>query len=208
MASRLEIANMALLHFGADPIQSFDEQTVLAVQVKAYYETVVRKALEDHPWRFATAVQQLAADAAAARPDFSYSYQLPQDCVKVLGVLDDRSLGTEYFYDSSDFSDSNNKYGTRRAYQVMGRKVCTDEVAPYLIYTARSREQDFSGHFTMAVSYLLAHYVAGAVTEDAGRVKYFLDTYRQELAFARSRDSNQDTPIAVDTDALVSWHRN
>jgi hypothetical protein len=209
VANRLDIANIALGHFGADFLQSFDEGTTLGAQVRAYYETVVRKALEDHPWRFAEAVVQLAPDAEPARPDFTYAYELPADCVTVRGVLDYRFTGgSDSFGDDSDYEDSNQKYGTRRSFQIMGRKLVTDELSPYLIYTKRSPEQGFSAHFTLAVSYLLAHYIAGVVTEDASRVAYFLTAYRQELAFARSRDGQQDTPLAVDTDALIAYHRN
>jgi hypothetical protein len=188
MPDRHGIANMALGFLGAEPLQSFDDQTTQADLCKALYEGCVGVVLEDHDWRFAEAVVRLGQDATAARPDFLYSYPLPRDCIIPRGLL------------------TSDGRACTAAYRVSRRSLCTDETSPWLVYTYRAPEQYFRPYFTKAVAYLLASELAGPLTEDAKKAADNLKAYSFWVARGRSLDSQQDTPLNVDTYDLVRWH--
>jgi hypothetical protein len=188
MPDRHGIANMALGFVGADSLQSFDEGTTQADLCKALYEGCVLAVLEDHDWRFAEAVKRLGPDATPARPDFAYSYPLPRDCVIPRGLLTTDGHRSTY------------------SYRISERSLCTDQPTPWLIYTYRAPEHYFRPYFTKAVAYLLASELAGPLTEDRAKAESNLKAYTYWVARGRSLDSQQDTPLNVDTYDLVRWH--
>lgn len=190
MADRLAIANVALGLLGANRIQSFEDGTVEADLCRDLYESVVREALEDHPWNFAEACVRLARDTSPARPDFDFSYQLPTDCVRPLHLLDE---------------DGREARGYR--YRIVKpRKLCTDLERPFLVYLYRAPEADWTGKFALAVAYNLAHYLAGPITEDQQKVRDHKQLYADQLGSARNRSSQEDTPEQIETGALVDFH--
>jgi hypothetical protein len=188
MPDRHGIANMALGFLGSDPLQSFDDGTTAADLCKALYEGCVTAVLEDHDWRFAEAVERLGQDATAARPDYQFSYSLPRDCIIPRGLL------------------TTGGYRSNCPYRVSKRSLCTDETSPWLVYTFRAPEQFFRPYFTKAVAYLLASELAGPLTEDAKKAADHLKAYTYWVSRGRSLDSQQDTPLNVDTYDLVRWH--
>lgn len=185
---RLTICNLALGLLGEDRIQSLDDGSRGADLAKDSYPLAVRQALEDCPWNFAEECVRLAADAVPKRPDFTYSYERPRDFVAVRQLLgsDGRRSGLTY--------------------KLTGNRICSDEATPWLVYTYTAPEHFWTGMFSWAVAYLMAHYLAGPITEDAKKVEYFYKAYRDQLARARSRDAQQDTPESFELDGLVSWH--
>jgi hypothetical protein len=188
MPDRHGIANMALGFLGAEPLQSFDDQTTQADLCKALYEGCVAVVLEDHDWRFAEAVERLGQDATPARPDYAYSYALPRDCIAPRGILTSDGLRCT------------------SPYRISKRSLCTDEASPWLVYTYRAPEQFFRSYFVKAVAYLLASELAGPLTEDAKKAADNLKAYTFWIARGRSLDSQQDTVTAVDTYDLVMRH--
>lgn len=188
MSGKHEICNVALGLLGADPIQSFDDQTVEAESCRNFYEMAVQAVLEDHPWNFAEKVVSLAQDAVAARPDFAFSYAIPADCIAPRGLL--RPDGRP----------------ARCVYKRAGSKLCTDLEDAWLIYTNRAPEQFFSPQFRMALAKHMAYLLAGPITESESKVREWYGVYKEELATARSRDSQTDFGDHIDTSALIAVH--
>ena len=188
MAGKHEICNVALGLLGADPIQSFDDGSYAGQVCANVYETAVLAVLEDHPWNFAEAVASLGADATAYRPDFAYSYNLPT------GYIAARMLMTPQGRRS------------RCPWKISGNKLCTDLADAWLVYTYRAPEQLFSPQFSMSLAKYLASLLAGPITESESKVDAWYRVYRDELAIARSRDSQKDHGDPVDTSALVAVH--
>lgn len=188
MSGKHEICNVALGLLGASPIQSFADASVEAEGCRNFYEMAVRAVLEDHPWNFAEKTFELAADATAYRPDFDFSYTLPQDCVVPRGLLDAHGRPSLCVFKRS------------------GSRICTNQDGGWLIYTSRAPEQLFSGLFRMALAKHLAYLLAGLLTESEGKVQTWYQAYREELAVARSRDSQTDFGEQIDTTALIRVH--
>lgn len=191
MPDRHVIANMALGRLGANRIDSFDQGTTEADLCRDNYEQCVRECLEDHGWNFAEDAQALVQDAVAARPDFTYSYQIPTDCIapRWLMTSDGRDAGPGY------------------TYRISRRKLCTDLGGAWLVFTYRAPEQFFSPLFVAALQHLLAARLAIPLTETEAKAQLEQAFYERTLARARSRNSQQDMAEAIDTSGLIDWHR-
>jgi hypothetical protein len=188
MSGRHEICNVALGLLGANAITSFDDGTLEAQSCSNFYEMAVQAVLEDHPWNFAEAVFELAADATAAHPSYAFSYAMPPDCIAARALL--RTDGRE----------------ARCVFKRLGNKICTDQDGGWLVYTSRAPEQRFSPQFRMALAKHLAYLLAGPVTESESKVQAWYRVYQDELQRARNRDSITDYPETVDTSEFIGVH--
>lgn len=187
---RTSIANIALAYLGADRIQSFDQDTETAAAVRDLYEQAVRECLEDHPWNFAEKAVALIPDATPARPDFDYSYNMPPDHVATRWLMrGDDGRRSEALFRMTD-----------------GDKLVTDLENAWLVYTYRAGEHLFSPLFVAALGHLLAHRLAGPLTESDTKVEGHYRLYVQTLARARNRNGQQDSPEQIDTSTLIRWH--
>ena len=71
MATKTEIANMALALIGARPVENITEQSSSADIINQIYEMTRKSVLESHAWTFATTTQELVATSNTP-PDWSY----------------------------------------------------------------------------------------------------------------------------------------
>lgn len=91
MASALDICNAALAHIGQRTIvASIDppEQSTEAEYCALFWPLVRDEALASHTWSFATVRAVLADLTASSAPPaaYEYSYGLPAECLKFIGV--------------------------------------------------------------------------------------------------------------------------
>jgi len=185
---RLSIVNSALGMLGEQPIQSLDDGSLAGTTASRAYPVLMRSCLGSAPWTFAEKVVQLTADAKPARPDYAYSYERPMDHVVTRAVLEaDMTI-------------------LRVRWRISGRKICSDHAGIWLVYTFEAPEQDWLDDFTLAVTYGMAHHLAGAITESAAKVEGYLALMQQQLAIARGRDAQQHPPEALPMWSLVAWH--
>ena len=63
--SKVEIANLALMHVGDNVIISFSDGTAAANTINTVYETVRDAVLRDHTWNFAIKQATPSLDATA-----------------------------------------------------------------------------------------------------------------------------------------------
>lgn len=132
MANRIEIINTALARLGESPIQSLDEGTVAANMAKLLYPQARQDALREYSWAFATKHAVLVRYKEAPA-DFSYSYALPQDCLRVVRILSDDP------------------------FVVRGDALCTNAPAVTLEYICDvDDETRFDSSFVKALSFKLA----------------------------------------------------
>lgn len=88
--SQIDIANFALAHLPAQPIVSFEENSLEAREVRRFYPQAVADALERSDWSFANARVDLALNATNGREDeWLYSYALPTNMATPLRVVPD-----------------------------------------------------------------------------------------------------------------------
>lgn len=121
MATAVEIANMALLECGSEPITTLADATERARACNAAWPFVRRTVLRMHTWNPPTKRALLDADATAPLWEFDTRYALPADCLRVLDVDTDYDwrveagfiitdetgddLGIRYIYDETDPSN-------------------------------------------------------------------------------------------------------
>lgn len=124
MADETTICNMALYRTGvSDTIASLDEGSKESRICKTFFGPIRDVVLEDVDWNFARKRRVLALLSEAAPTNWTYSYQLPEDCVAVRALV---IPGTR-IPSSKD----------RIPYEVQGRSILTDWPDLELIYTYR-----------------------------------------------------------------------
>lgn len=79
------ICNSALAKLGAERIVSLDADNNRAKLLKEQYEKIRNDLLYSHPWNFAISRVQLAPLVTPPIADFSHQFQLPADCLRVIG---------------------------------------------------------------------------------------------------------------------------
>jgi len=84
MASEVSICNSALRKLGASQITSLEDNHKNARACNEAYTRLRDAALRNHPWLFAKARAQLAADSEAPEFGYAFKYQLPVDCLRLL----------------------------------------------------------------------------------------------------------------------------
>lgn len=87
MASQIEIANMALLLLGARAITDIeDDAEADAVTLLTAWDIRRDACMRAHAWRFSIKRDNLAASLITPTWGFTYQYELPSDCLKVLQI--------------------------------------------------------------------------------------------------------------------------
>jgi hypothetical protein len=83
-ADETSISNLALAKLGISPIMALTDDSKAAQFASRFYEQTRDEVLQAHRWNFAIARAEL--NQLSVRPPFewSYAYQLPSDCLRVL----------------------------------------------------------------------------------------------------------------------------
>lgn len=84
MTDEVGICNLALQRLGAKSISALSEDTTAGRECNRVYEHARDSELRSHPWSFARAREQLAADSTAPVFGFSNAFSLPSDYVRLL----------------------------------------------------------------------------------------------------------------------------
>lgn len=179
MASETSICNAALqLIKNSRQIADRTEGTKEANACDVIFDELRDAMLEMHTWSFAKKRVQLARISDAPSFGWDYAYELPSDCLRVLGVYDN--------------SDARGKV----AYSLEDGTLMTDATSIFLTYVRRLADPNqMSATFRIALSKLLASRLAVTLTASpslsAEMYKQFLD---QDLPTAKSADSMQAFP--------------
>ena len=91
----VEIANGALIKLGANPILSLDDAVKEARIAKVRYDVCRKSVLRMHPWNFAKKRAVLAATTETVEFGYTYKFNLPGDCIRVLDVEDNDDFMVE-----------------------------------------------------------------------------------------------------------------
>jgi len=190
MATKTEIANLALSHLGiGKEIADLDtEKSQEAVTMRRFYETCRDATLRDFAWPFTTkfATLALVADPPTETEEWDFSYRYPTDCLMIRRVQTDIRVDTHQ-------SRIVFKLGRDDA----GELVYTDEAEAKIEYTFREEDpQRFPPDFILALSFRMAVYAAPRLTggdpfkmgDRAARL------YMNEISMAQSSASNESVP--------------
>lgn len=83
MASKTEIANLALTNLAAENIMDFYEASESATKIRTVYEHARNAVLSEHPWNFCSNDVQLGALINKPLIKYQYAFALPTELVRL-----------------------------------------------------------------------------------------------------------------------------
>jgi|SRR6185312_2525774 len=159
MASKTDIANLALSHIGvANDISNLDsEKSNEARACNRFYDQARRQTLRDFPWPFAKRMATLALVTDYTVSDtmeWDYAYRYPSDCVLVRRISNETPVDTAC---------------SEIPYEIMGddtgQLIMTNLESAGIDYTTDiTNTALFPDDFVMALSLRLAVYIAPRIT--------------------------------------------
>lgn len=176
MPNSLQVINRGLVRLGVAPFASLSIRDAQSIVAETVYQEVKETALAEFPWSFAlreTDLPKLSVPREDARwTEYEHTYQLPNDTIRVLGLLS---------FDS---------------FRLTGDQLHTDDKEARLIYVANVDEATWPEFFARVVAYDFAGSVAISITDDSRRADLMYTQAELARRRARSIDSQQ-TPHTV-----------
>lgn len=195
-ASDVAIANLALTKLGEQRITDLEDDTKPAREVNAVY-TMLRDQLQRrYVWRFCVKRESLAALATTPEFRYSYEYQLPSDCLRVLQVGE--------FYPAIDLSDL--VAAPNEEFQIEGRKILHDDAGPlYIRYLARIDDPaQFDVCFDEALAAFLAYNLAEALTQSNSKRELAAADFKRAIKDAVIANAIESPPSTLQDDTWVA----
>lgn len=169
-SSEVSIANRALLKLGATRINSFDEDSVAASSINAIYQSIRDTECRAYVWRFLLARAELPA--LDSTPDFGYSYQYqePTDCLRLIQVGEYYVANLNNYVVKSDAS-----------FSLEGNLILTNIAAPLKIrYLRRVTDTTvFDPNFVEMLACKLATELCEIVTNSASKRQLLTAEYKE-----------------------------
>jgi len=174
MSTFLNIANISLCELGLREIATLTQGGRAADRCAEHVEAAVKEVLCAHAWSHATVWDTLAVLETAPPFGYSYAYQAPTECYRVIDVR----------------SESDLKAPRINFEQVRGKKIYTDASPCYVRYVVHA-EADLllaSPEFCLACAYKLAARLCVPLSksDDQGKMK---SLYREALDVAKLGDT-------------------
>lgn len=190
MASEIDICNLALAHLGEIPnISSISppEGSAHAEKCARFYPIARDAALEMRNWSFALKRVQLA-EKENTNQRWAFRYQRPSDCIRPVaiptpdlgyaGVFRGEGEALVRELNSADFT-------------VEQDSIFTDAAQAELQYLFRVTDTTkFPPLFVNAVAWLLASYLAGAITRDMDIKQWAYQMFERELGLSAQSVAN------------------
>jgi hypothetical protein len=154
--TKTKICNLAISHLGSSKtIANYEtERSSEANVCREYFDIAVDEVLQGFHWPFATKIAALALIEEDPNSEWGYSYAYPVDCMNIRRILS----GSRD--DSKDTEVKFKIYGNDTA-----KVVYTDKEDAEAEYTVQITDPArWSADFAMAMSFLLAAYIAARIT--------------------------------------------
>jgi hypothetical protein len=174
--SPIDICNLALAHLGEAPITSLAEDSLAGRACQLHYGQTRDAVLRAHRWNFATTRVALEQVLPAPAFRYSYRYQLPGNCLRVLEV-NDTEIG--------DWLDER--------FVIEGRQILTNEATVNLIYIQRIENvTKFDALFVEALAVKLAIVLSETIRGTTSKTAELEQNYERITApTARRIDANE-----------------
>lgn len=181
MVSEVDICNRALSLIHADLITSFEDDTESAIKCKIFYPQIRDEILREHFWNFAIDQAQLQKEATAPLFDFSNSFELPSDYIRIYRLS-----------------------SRKNAYKRKGSAIHTDDSAVQIEYVKRITDTTkFDPLFTTILVLKLGASLAYPLAGSEGRGQSLLQEYEMMLKRAKRADGQEGTPDPITADKFV-----
>lgn len=197
MASQVEIANRALIKVGEATITALSDNLKSARTISAIWDTVRDAELRARNWNFSITRASLAALVTTPAFRYTYEFQLPSLCLKVIQVGE--------YYPGPSMSDYRN--APEADYQIEGRKILTDYPAPlYIRYVASITDTGaWDAAFTEAFACKLAMEICEPLTQSNTKRELAAGEYKAAISMAVRSDAVENPPEAIpDSSWLLS----
>jgi hypothetical protein len=205
--SPVQICNAALLKIGAERINALNENNKRARFCNERYDGLRKEVLRAHPWNFAMKRASLNRLATTPEFGFTYEYQLPADCLRVL-TTEDSGPGvfriTAMF--DPDFVTFDNRAGNQgRKFKIEGRKLVTDEDEVKILYISDIEDTTkFDPSFDDALSTRIAAEAAYPLVQSVSLSNSMRQLYEHALQRTRTQDGQEGSPDDLQPDFFLS----
>lgn len=169
--TKFDICTTASYLVGGEDVPSFDEDTRESRLCSRLYDTTKRQLLQMHPWVFARKQIALAQNVTAPTFDYSYSYALPSDYLRMLKVETPQN-----------------------AYTIVGQNVYSDQSSLKCLYLYEPTESNLPDYFVRALEFSLAEVLAAALAQDESMVQLMNGLKKEAITSARNIDSQTKPP--------------
>lgn len=189
MSSQVEICNLALAKIGSDSfITDIDDGTKSARYLKLFYIPTRDALLRSHLWRFARKQAVLAPLATAPLFDGGNYFQLPTDCLRV--------VGTDLDYTAA--------YGR---WYVEGDKIVADTDTLNIVYIKRVEDEAlFDPLFVQAFATYLAHEVCMSLAQSASMKGNLAQEMQAAIIRAAHAGSTEQDGSAFMSEVFLKAH--
>lgn len=189
---------MALTRLGEARVLSLDDQSTLAADASALWDTLLEAELRGAVWRFALARARLPPLAEAPAFGFAHQYPLPADCLRVVQVGEHRVVTAP---------EVNLAY--EGLWAVEGRRVLTDFGPPLSIRYVRRVDDvpQWDALFRSVFAYRLAMELAEVRTQSNTKDERLERRYRGELHRALRAGALESPPVRVPDDTYTLSRR-
>ena len=186
MASKVDLANEALLLLGSNTITSFTDNDSNAVLVNRFFPRERDAVLRSHRWNCAITTANIASLATAPIIDWEYKFTLPTDpyCLRVLDV---RTVTGDIRLD----------------HEIHGRELLTEESTVDITYIQRLEDTtQFDSLLYQALVFRMAWKLAFPIMRSHTVMGQMGQMYEAVVREARTIDSQEGTPETIDTGTL------
>lgn len=189
VSSKTEILNSALRKLGAEAILTAEDASTRARLTSASYDIKLPELIRSHPWnRFISYVELAAVDPTPSDVyDYSYVFQLPEDCLRVL----DTSLGSRSPWE-----------------EIEGKRIACDESEITVKYIKFVEDvSKFDANFVEALAWMIAEDCAYSITQSTAQVEVCGKKAKEALRMARSYDAQVGSVKVVEANEWLDSRR-
>lgn len=183
-ATALQICNNALAMIGNITITSLDDTGKAAVLCNHFYQQVIDATLRAYKWNCATVRDTLTADETAPEFGFAYRYAVPDDCLRVLGMSEDKTR-----------------------FKVENGYILTDDSEGMVSYIKRIDAADMDKLLIDAASARMAATLAFPLTNSQSVAEAMWKFYLERLDEARTVDASEGSSEQMLNDDWMNARR-
>jgi len=185
-----QICNDALTLCGANTIMSLTDASREARICNKNYARSRDFVLRQHSWNCAIKRVVLAPNTTTPAFDFTYSFDLPGECLKVVRV------GTDPEWRDCDW-------------RVEGRTILFDESTLNLRYVHRITDESlFDENLAETIAHYLAYRIVFALTANNALKTSLFQMYKDTLRISKSMDAKEDSAEQMHSDLFVTSRRS